>query len=166
MANIQVDENDQVIGVRPIEDFFTGRYIHRSSHLILLNSENEILLQKRSPKREWYPGLYTYSASGAVAEETYEECVQKEMQEELGISIPVKYLFKYKYFDEHDKSFHAIFVGKSDSDIRPDEDEASEVKWFSVSELKRGMKSNPELFVPHLIIGMNKYFTEFYKVKK
>jgi len=42
--NIEVDENNNKIGLRPKSDFHTGKFIHRSSWLILFNSKNEILL--------------------------------------------------------------------------------------------------------------------------
>lgn len=45
---IEVDENDNQMGLRPADDFYGGKYVHRTSHLILFNSKNEILLQLRS----------------------------------------------------------------------------------------------------------------------
>ncbi|GAB4140745.1 MAG: hypothetical protein Fur0024_2260 [Patescibacteria group bacterium] len=47
----EVDENDEVIGVRARREFVGGKFIHRNSHLILMNSERKILIQKRSPKK-------------------------------------------------------------------------------------------------------------------
>lgn len=76
--NIEVDEKDNVIGFRPRDDFYTGKYIHRASHLILFNSKNEILIQKRASTKKWYPNLYTFSVSGTVADESYEDCIKKE----------------------------------------------------------------------------------------
>ena len=118
--NYEVNKDDNVIGLRPRDDFYTGKYIHRSSHLILFNSKNEVLVQKRSPTKKWYPNLYTYSVSGTVAEESYDECIKKETEEEIGITVPGKYLFKYPFFDELDKAYHAVFIGNSDEEIKPD----------------------------------------------
>lgn len=161
--NIEVDENDNVIGLRPITDFYTGKFIHRASHLILFNSKNEILLQKRAPTKIWYPNLYTFSVSGTVANETYEECINHEMLEEIGIQIPVKFAFKYHFFDEVDKAFHAIFVGKSDEKITPDGVEMSKIKWISVDDLKTDLKEHPEKYTPPFVKGMTKFLDEFYK---
>lgn len=166
MSNIEVDKNDNVIGLRPIEDFYTGKYIHRSSHLILVNLKNQILLQKRAPDKKWYPDLFTYSVSGSVENETYEECIKKEMSEEIGISTIAKYLFKYPFFDKLDKSWHAVFLGNSDSKIKPDGIEMTEVVWIDANKLKNNIINNPGIYVPHFIIGMNKYFAEFYGAEK
>lgn len=164
--NIEVDKEDNVLGLRPRDDFYTGKYIHRSSNLILFNSKNEILVQKRSPTKKWYPNLYTYSASGTVADESYEDCMKKEMQEEIGISIPVKFIFKYPFFDELDKAFHAVFVGKSDDEIKPDNREMTEIKWIPGEDLKKDIQEHSEKYTPPFVEGMKKYFAEFYGAQK
>ena len=164
--NIEVDKNDNVVGLRPRTDFYTGKYIHRSSHLILFNSKNEILIQKRAPTKKWYTNLYTCSVSGTVANESYEECINKEMKEEIGISIPVKFLFKSSFFDKQDKAFHAVFVGKTDQEIKPDKREMSEVKWIKADELKKDIKEHPEQYTPPFVAGMKKYFAEFYRAEE
>lgn len=160
--NIEVDENDQILGLRPRTDFYTGNYIHRSAHLILFNSKDEILIQKRAATKKWYPGLYTYSASGTVADEGYEDCIKREGQEEIGTSTPIKFIFKYSHFDESEKAFHAVFIGKSDDKIKPDHKEMSEIKWISIRELEDDIKTHPEKYTPPFVVGMKKYFTDFY----
>ncbi len=87
--NIEVDKNDNALGLRPRSDYYTGKYIHRACQLILFNSKNKILLQQRASTKRWYPNLFTFSVSGTVTHESYEACIQKEMQEEIGITIPV-----------------------------------------------------------------------------
>ena len=86
---IEVDKNDNFLGLREREEFYLGKHIHRAAQLILLNSENKMLIQKRSPQKRWYPNRYTYSVSGTVANESYEACMKREMLEEIGISVPL-----------------------------------------------------------------------------
>ena len=139
----EVDENDNIIRLRPKEDFYTGKFMHRSVHLLLFNSKNEILVQKRALTKKWYHGLYTYSVSGTVRDESYEDGMKREMQEELGISIPVRYAFKYLFCDDVDKAFRAVFIGKTDKEISPDYGEMSEIKWISADKLKGGHRKAP-----------------------
>ena len=159
--NIEVDKNDNKIGLRPRDDFYTGKYIHRASHLILFNSKNEILLQYRVSTKKWYPDLFTYSVSGTVADESYEDCIKKEMQEEIGISVPVKKLFTYPFFDTFDKAWHCVFVGASDDNIIPDTREIQKIKWINVDELREDITKNPGIYTPPFIEGMKKYFNRF-----
>jgi len=114
---IEVDKNNRSIGLRPITDFKTAKFIHRSVHLLLFNSKGEVLIQKRSANKIWYPNLYTYSVSGVVENENYKNCIKREMKEEIGINTPVNLLFIYPYFDKLDKSFHALFKGKTNKKI-------------------------------------------------
>lgn len=163
--NIEIDKNDNQIGLRPRSSFYTGKYIHRSVHLILFNKKNEILLQYRASTKKWYPNLFTYSVSGTVANESYEHCIKKEMQEEIGISITVKRLFTYPFFDTYDKAWHCVFVGASDDEIKPDAKEAQEIKWVGADELKKDILKNPSIYTPPFVEGMKKYFNEFYEKK-
>lgn len=61
---IEVDKNDNQIGLRSKEDFYTGKFIHRGSHLILFNLDNQILLQHRSSAKEIYPNLLDFQFLG------------------------------------------------------------------------------------------------------
>ena len=160
--NIEVDENNKIIGSRPMSDFQTGKFIHRSAHLLLFNSKGEALIQKRSSNKKWYQNLYTYSVSGVVANESYEQCIKREMKEEIGILIPVKLLFVYKYFDKLDKSFHALFYGKSDKKLIIDKNEISLTKWILPEKLKKDLLKNPDKYVPHVRFGLRRYFKEVF----
>ncbi len=163
---IEVDENDNQIGLRPRTDFFNSKYIHRASHLILFNSKNEILLQYRVSTKKVWPNLFTFSVDCTVANESYEECIQREVQEEIGISINVKRLFTFSYFDDIDKAWHCVFVGKSDNKIQPDTREIESIKWINADELKTDIIENPDKYAPPFIEGMKKYFDECYGAEK
>lgn len=163
--NIEVDANDNPIGLRPRSDFYTGKYIHRSVHLILFNGKTQILLQHRVPTKEIYPDLLDYSVSGTIANESYEDCIKKEMQEELGILIKLKKLFTYHFFDTYDKAWKCVFTGISDDEIKPDAKEIQEIKWIDANELKKDILKNPQIYTPPFVEGMKKYFNEFYEGK-
>ncbi|MDZ7798809.1 MAG: NUDIX domain-containing protein [Patescibacteria group bacterium] len=161
--NLEVNKNDQIIGKRPRKDFYTGQYIHRASHLILFNSKNQILLQKRVKTKKWFPNLYTFSVAATVSEESYKDCLKREIPEEIGISIPIKFLFKYPFFDKTDKAFHAVFISKSDKKIKPDKREISEIIWLTPQKLKQDLKANPKKYTPPFRKGMEIFFTQYYK---
>lgn len=158
---IEVDKNNNKMGLRPRSDFFKSDHIHRAAHLILFNSKNEILLQYRSSSKKVWPNLYTFSVDCTVANESYEECIKREMQEEISILIEVKKLFTFPYFNDIDKAWHCVFIGKSDDTIQPDAREIEFIKWIDVDKLKIDIKENPDKYVPPFIEAMIKYFNEF-----
>lgn len=162
--NIIVDKNNNQIDLRPRGDIYNKKLIHRSSHLILFNSKNEILLQKRADDKKLYPGLYTFSVSGGVENETFEECIHRETMEEIGLSCPKEFLFTFKSFNETDNAFRSVFLAISDEVITPDEREMSETIRIDANELKRKIDTTPEIFTEPLVEGMKLFYSIYYGV--
>jgi len=160
--NIEVDGHDNIIGSRPRTDFYAGKYIHRSTYLILLNSKNEILIQKRASTKEWYPNLYTFAVARTVQEgESYEESMVRGLQEKIGITTPVRFLFKIFHEEKSDKAFRAIFIGRSDDEIKPNRNDISQVEWIDMNILKKDIIEHPEKYAPPFVVGMKRYFTHY-----
>lgn len=157
--SIEVDLQDNPIGVRPREDFYTGKYIHRASQMILRNPAGEILLQKRAPDKRWFPNRLTYSVSGTVDEESYEECMRKELGEELGLDIPFTYLFTFPCFTDVDKVFSALYEARLEEgmELHPDMREMTEVLWLSEEFLREDIIANPDTYTPSFVEGMKEY---------
>lgn len=127
-------------------------------YLILFNSKNEILLQHRASTKKVYPDLFTFSVDATVGDESYEECIEREMQEELGISVSAKRLFKFPYFDNVDKAWHCVFTGKTNEKVTPEKREIQEIKWIDADELKEDIIENSDIYVTPFVEGMKKYF--------
>ena len=157
---IEVDKNDKEIGRRPRTDFYTGQYVHRSVQLVLRNKKGEMLLQKRSPKKIWYPKDWTYSVSGTVAQQTPEQTMQKEAREELNIHLPTRFLFKT--FCKHPTNMEFLYlfeaVAPDDLEITFDKEEATEVQWVPLKVIQKDIEENPQKYAYHFVEGMREYF--------
>src|SRR3989344_7169383 len=94
---IVVDKKDRIIGYRTRYDcHHDKRLIHRAAGIVIFNKQGQILLQKRSKFKDLNPGMYTISASGHVSKgDTYKKAALRELQEELGIQIPLKRVKKF-----------------------------------------------------------------------
>ncbi len=114
---IEVDKDDNRISLRPREDFHKYNIIHRSSVLLLFNQRNEILLQKRSENKKWFPGMYDFSVAGTVNDESYEDCMKREIQEELGVDLNFEFIFKMAPEEKNDKAYHSVFIGKTNKTL-------------------------------------------------
>lgn len=158
---IEVDENNNEIGLRSREDFYGGPYIHRGVHLMLFNSKGEVAIMKRSPNKRWYPNLYTFSVSGTVDNETTGECIVREVREEIGLNLKPKELFTFKHFDNQDKAFATLYSAISDTEIKPDPEEISEVKWVKLNWLKNDMENHPENYTHSMNEGMQIYWNKY-----
>jgi isopentenyldiphosphate isomerase len=164
---IGVDKNDNFLGLREREEFYLGSHIHRAAQLILLNPDNKMLIQKRSPQKRWYPNRYTYSVSGTVANESYEACMKREMFEEIGISVPFRKLFKIPCIFENKGAFHTVFSGRCSENtaslIQLDPEETAYVEWIELEELYGAVKAEPDKYTPSLRAGIIKIFHEGYE---
>lgn len=160
----EVDKDDNFLCLRVREDFYSGNHIHRASQLILLDPENRMLLQKRSPGKFWFPNRYTYSVSGTVADESYEACMEREMLEEIGISVPFRKLFKIPCISGNKGAYHTVFSGRCTEEtvnfIRYDPEEATSIEWVGLEELYRAVKIEPTKYTPSLRAGIIKVFEE------
>lgn len=59
---------------------------HQAVHVWMYNSKGEILLQKRSIKKDSWPGMWDISAAGHVSSgETPEKAAVREIREEIGV---------------------------------------------------------------------------------
>ncbi|MFA4930995.1 MAG: NUDIX domain-containing protein [Patescibacteria group bacterium] len=161
---MQVDEEDNVVGLREIGDFDQSDLIHRAVHLILLNSQGEMLLQKRAKGKRWYPNLYSYSVSGMVEDEPYFEAIERETKEEIGLkNLIFCRLFKYIHEDKKvDNAWCVVYLANSDKKIKADKKEVSRVKWIKLSALKKDLQENPQRYTPPFKKGMKIFFREHF----
>ena len=84
-----VDKNGNLTGKKKLRSLVhRGGDLHKAVHVWILNSENELLIQKRSESKDTYPGHWTFSVGGHVSSgKTSKETVVRETKEELGVEI-------------------------------------------------------------------------------
>src|SRR5215469_2474992 len=84
-----VNERDEVIGQKARRLVHRDGDKHRAVHVLVFNSRGEIFLQKRSMKKDTFPGAWDSSASGHLdTGEDYDSCAVRELREELGFETP------------------------------------------------------------------------------
>lgn len=151
MNIIVVNELDQIIGVKERSEIDFSKDIYRVSCLWVRNSKGELLIARRSSKKEHDPKKWGPSVAGTNDEgESYEENIYKEAFEELGISdLSFEVLGKI-FVQTKAKYFCTVYTVKLDrraEDFVLQKDEVDEVRWVSMEDLKRDMSSNPDDYV-------------------
>jgi len=158
-----VDENDQVIGRDTRKNVHAQHLIHRGVHVFVINSQGEILVQKRSQKKDYYPGFYDASVGAQVLSgEAYQQAAVRETQEELGFK-PQK-LIKvgdYQSYSDRQRENRRLFVCFYEGPFKIDKKEVEWVRFYSPEkievEIKRGKKKFTE--------GFKLSFQEYLKFK-
>jgi len=141
-------ETDSVVGKASHDQIYEKNLAHRIVHVIVYRSNGNIVLQKRSKKKYFYPNTWTTSACGHVESwESYEQSAIRETQEEIWIIPNIQLVKKAPYLNkDRMPKMLAIFKAEYDGDFVLNF-EVSEVTEFTLEEIKKLPKNSlhPEL---------------------
>lgn len=155
-----VDENDRVIGRATRQECHKNpELLHRSAGVMVFNSKGELLMQKRSMKKDTNPGKWSISSWGHPnLGESYEHAAAREMKEELGISGELEQLFKIPFRVSYESEIFCIFKAASEGPFRPDPEEVEKVKFIGLDEMKKHLERDSDRFTGGCRAVMKEYF--------
>jgi len=133
---------------------------HRSVHIWILNSKNELLIQKRSPLMDNHPNEWDISAAGHVsAGEDNITSALRETEEEIGLKLSLENFILIGTIQQRsaregyiNNEVNPVYVVKMDLDpssIEKQAEEVSEVKFIPYLELKKLIDNKDPSFVQH-----------------
>jgi isopentenyl-diphosphate Delta-isomerase len=111
-----VDLDDHVIGrVRRGDAHGDPTLIHRSVQVMIFTHDGRILLQRRAPTKDLFPGYLCASASGhVIAGDDYAGTARRELIEELGVAPPITSVDKALVRSEIETEITTLFVARCD----------------------------------------------------
>jgi isopentenyldiphosphate isomerase len=138
-----VDENDSPSKPLPRSQVHKNYLWHRTTGIWVVNSNKQILCQKRSLKKDIKPGFREAFFGGHLhPDDTYESGAETELSEELGITVKKENLIPYKIF-KGDKPTHKEFqhsfvyiINSESADFRYEKEEIDEIRWYDFDDLK------------------------------
>ena len=144
---------------------------HSTVHVWIFTDEGNILIQKRSKKKELNPGVWDVSVAGHIKfNENIKKAAKRETLEETGININTKDLLKigvYRSINIHptaiDKEFfhtYLLKIDKNSINLDYKNNEVDDLKFISIEEMESLIKEeNNKIF-----IGKNrKYYSDVLK---
>lgn len=135
---IVVDENDNVIDYQQRKLVHDQKLLHRTISVSVYNDKGEILLQKRSTKKDNNPGKLANAAGGHVTKGLdYDHTAQNEISEELGIHPHLMLIKKMKINDPAHTSMTCLYKTYSNGPFNFNKEEIDEIKFYSREELKQ-----------------------------
>ena len=163
-----VDLDDRIIGYETKEEVHRKGLLHRAFSVFIVD-EGKMLIQMRNPDKYHSGGLWSNACCSHQRKgEELEESVHRRMEEELGFDCALEEKFDFVYrtqFREDliEYEFDHVFVGHYSGDVRVDPQEASQIKWIPLGELKEQLMRTPEMFsswflicAPKVIAGMER----------
>jgi len=138
-----VDDHDKIIGRCSRPEIHASSLRHRAIHILVFNDHGQLFLQKRSMKKDLNKGLWDSSAAGHVdADESYDDCATRELQEELGIKAELKFLFKLDATAELGMEFIQIYKCLHNGPFVFARDEIEEGIWQSLAKVTERVHDN------------------------
>src|SRR5579875_505738 len=153
----RINERDEVIGrVTRGEVHRNPALLHRSVQVLIFSSDGRLLLQRRSARKDLFPGYYCASASGHVmAGDDYERTAQREVAEELGIRAPLRYLGKTLVRSPMETEMTALFVATSDGPFHFHPAETDGGDFFTLAEVYAARDAGTLPMTPALIAALD-----------
>ncbi len=143
-----VDERDAVVGASTLGDCLSLGLLHRAVAVLVIRSSGRFLLQRRSKKDRWHPGLWTISSTGHVKQgESYDTAASRELMEELGLSAKLERIGKYllptmRSDGLTEREWVAFYVARTDSRCTIDSVELDGVDEFDEGSMRRLLKGD------------------------
>lgn len=169
---ILVDEADNEIGYEEkYECHKIPVKLHRAFSIFIFNKKGEMLITKRAGSKYHWGGYWTNACcSHPRPNEPVELAAKRRLEEELGFSCELKYLFKFIYKADFDKTWGEheldhVFLGIYDGDIKPNKEELDDFKFVSLEELEKSINEMPNIYTPWFKIALNRVIDNAKKQK-
>lgn len=165
---ILVDEHDEVTGYLPKADCHHGDGIlHRAFSLFVFNDKGEVLLQQRAADKRLWGGYWSNSCcSHPRRGESMDEATPRRLQQELGCSAELRFVYKFKYQatfgaagSEHELC--SVYVGRLKDTVRPNRTEVDQWQFLSPDAVDRWLADDPETLTPWFKMEWTKLRQEY-----
>ncbi|EEF59249.1 NUDIX hydrolase [Pedosphaera parvula] len=154
-----VNEFDEVVGREKRGEVHRLGLRHRAVHVLVFNSRGEVFLQKRSMKKDTFPGVWDSSSSGHLdSGEDYDSCAVRELWEEIGLKLdnaPAR-LFKISACLETGEEFVWVYHCEAEGPFNLHPDEIEEGRWFAPQAVNRWLAERPQDFARAFLLIWSK----------
>lgn len=166
MEVVLVNDQDKIVGYR--EKFAAHKIpvpLHRAISVVILDpAGKKMLLQKRAEGKPTWPLFWSNAVcTHPFKNESYQECAERRLKQEMGFSTPLTEKFRFIYKADCDRTwgeheYDVVFEGKYEGEVKPDPEEAADWKWMEIKELLVDVKNNPGIYTPWFKIILEKLY--------
>ncbi len=152
-----VDEEGRVVGTATRRACHSNpALIHQTVHVLVLDGEGRLFLQKRSAHKDIQPGKWDTSVGGhMVPGEAPEAAAAREMTEELGVPPrSLRFLYRYLWRSNVETELVRTFMTLHEGPFRLHPDEIEEGRFWGVADVEQGLGSG--CFTPNFELEFRK----------
>ncbi len=144
-----VDEQDRILRYAYRAEVHANNLRHRAVHIFIFDEAGRIYLQQRARDKDRYPLRWDSSTGGHVsAAEGYDDAAQRELQEELGITVSLEKIAKLPASDRTDQEFIWLYHSQYHDDPRPNRKEIESGAFISPVIVDSWIAARPRDFTP------------------
>ncbi len=166
---ILVNARDESIGTMSKRDCHQGEgTLHRAFSIFIFNAAEAVLLQQRSGQKLLWPDYWSNACcSHPQVGEDCEVAANRRLQQELGITLPLTFIYKFEYRAQYENagSEHElcwVWVGFAEAEeINPNSNEIADWRFFSREELNRELADNPGRYTPWMKLEWEHLLAEY-----
>lgn len=142
-----VDDQDRVLGVVDRGAAVRHGWLHRISTSVCRDEDGRFLVYRRAEGLTRFPGYYEVTFGGAVnVGESYHAAAARELAEELGVHVPVRFVLKFLCHGELGSYWLGIHEAVIAGAIDPDSREVAWLGWMTGPELREAVQRHR--FIP------------------
>ena len=137
-----VNKQNEVIGIRLRSEVHGNPdLMHRVVHVLVVNGDGKILLQKRSQNKDVAPGRWDTSVGGHVGVgEDLLTSSKREMHEEIGIAGPEpEYLYTYIHSNSYETELVTTYRCTCEDGFSFNRDEIDEIRFWDFDEIREAV---------------------------
>ncbi len=140
-----IDKKNNLIGSVERSKMRFGVDYHRATYIFIFNTENELIIQKRTLNKHFCPGYYGIATGGVVAHgESYQVSAQRELKEELGLELTLEnhglFYTEGESYRIWGKVFTCHYNPKLDGEIKMQADEVAAIDHLSIDDILSNKK--------------------------
>ncbi len=160
---VLVDSNDNAIGLMPKMEAHEKGVLHRAFSVFILNEKGELMLQQRAAEKYHSPSLWTNTCCSHQRDgETTLDAGKRRLREEMGLEIPLQFLFSFIYKADFDNGLTEheldhVLLGQSEQAPQINKEEVGDWKWMSLPAIATDMEENPHHYTAWFKIIFNRF---------
>lgn len=153
-----------------VEAHSNGGQLHKAYSVFVFNPEKtKMIIQRRAEGKMLWAGHWANTCCSHPQEDgNIEDQAAKRLQEECGFTCELEPMGSFVYHASDPKGngaeyeYDTILVGtvSEDTKLKPNPDEASDVKWVDLPSLKKGMQMYPDAYAPWFRLALPKVLHE------
>jgi 16S rRNA (adenine1518-N6/adenine1519-N6)-dimethyltransferase len=153
-----VDKNDRIRGYASRSEVHGNNLRHRAVHILIFNPVGDVYLQQRSRWKDRHPLKWDSSAAGHVmAGENYDQTARRELNEELGVDVPLERIFRLTASSRTDHEFIWGYRGVVSGNLVPNKCEIERGVFFAPAVIDGWTSARPDDFAPGFLESWKAY---------